>query len=86
MEMEQQIDVAYETRQGKRITATHSIAAAQDRLQWLLMDEQRTRRAAPTDCGDTRFNYTAEARALNAALFSALERDPDGAFNHNLLA
>ena len=60
--------VEYTDRRGK----VHRYKAMPDELRQTLayLDsvEAETQRSAPTDSGDTRFSYNAEARAIRAAL------------------
>jgi len=57
--------IQFQTRQGRYITREFvTREAALERLAFLNTQEAETRRVAPTDSGDVRFNYTAERRAI----------------------
>ena len=60
------ISYTYKTRNGT-ISKTLSVDAAIARVGLLDSREANTRKYAPTDSGDTRFAYNAEAVAIRAA-------------------
>lgn len=63
---------SYNTRQGRRIqVAFTSRTSAEARLAFLDADEERTKKVAPTDSGDTRRDYQAEALAIRIMLRNA---------------
>jgi hypothetical protein len=63
------VSVVFTDRQGRNYVRTFATAAAaRERLAVLDADESRTMQLAPTDSGDVRFAYNAEAKAIRAAL------------------
>jgi len=62
------MNITYKTRRGITINMQYSKNHAIERLAFLDQQEAITREYAPTDSGDTRFNYCAEAAALRASL------------------
>jgi hypothetical protein len=61
----------FTTRQGRKVVIEFaSREDAQRRLDALDADEERTQEVAPTDTGDVRFSYNAEARVIRKLLAS----------------
>lgn len=60
--------IKYLTTRGATVTLRMSRPAAELRLARLDEAEAETIRSQPTDSGDTRSNYLAEAAAIRAAL------------------
>lgn len=60
--------IKFTTRQGRETTINVTKERAIDRLAYLDKVEADTQKYAPTDSGDTRFNYCAEAEAIRSAL------------------
>lgn len=62
---------SFTTREGHTVFCDYTDeSAARRRLAFLEEDEKATQRVAPTDSGNTRFNYTAEANAIKQLLFT----------------
>ena len=62
------ISIKYKTRRGETVTTKYTLEQAIARLQYLEEDEEDTKRFAPTDSGDVRFENCAECMALKASL------------------
>lgn len=62
------VTITYTTRRGADVVIRMTREAAFDRLEFLNAAELETQCYAPTDSGDTRFNYIREAGAIRAAL------------------
>ncbi len=62
------ISTTYVTRRGKVMDIRLSREKAVERLAFLDEQERITQEIAPSDSGDTRFNYLAAAAAIRAAL------------------
>ncbi len=65
------ISYTWTDRRGNKYNAKHSLATAAQRLSYLDADELKTQRVAPTDSGDVRFSYNAEAAAIRSAIFNS---------------
>ena len=60
--------ITYTTRQGKKHSQEMTIERAKERLAYLDECEANTARCAPTDSGQTRFDYNREANAIRLAI------------------
>ncbi len=60
--------ITYTTRRGLPMFQNGSRAELEARLRVLDMREELTKKCAPTDSGDVRFNEAAEAKAIRRAL------------------
>ena len=67
--------IAWKDRNAREYVEFRTPAEGERRLAYLEADEQRTQACAPTDSGDVRFNYKAEAKAIRAALADAYHSD-----------
>jgi len=66
--------IQFITRQGRILSDIRTEKEAVARLAYLNEVEVLTQKVAPTDSGDVRFNYRAEAHALEQALGLAIKR------------
>lgn len=65
------MNIKFTLRNGSIREITYTENEGTTRLAYLEEQESLTRKLAPTDSGDTRFNYCAEAQALRDAFFVA---------------
>jgi hypothetical protein len=60
--------IKWVTRNGQKIVQTMTVQQATKRLEYLNEVERKTVECAPTDSGQTRFDYNQEAKAIREAL------------------
>lgn len=60
--------ITYRTRLGQTVEKWFSTDQMEERLKYLEEDERKTRELAPTDSGDVRYNYCAEADSIRETL------------------
>jgi hypothetical protein len=64
--------IQYTDRLGRtHVAECKDVKSALERLANIDAIEAETRKCAPSDSGDVRFNYLAEAKAIRAAIFIA---------------